>query len=72
MHELTEERHDERPTAGAVAAPPALAAEPDDPLDEETAIRERLRQIRLESAHIPVAHEPPPSLVSRLKGLFRR
>lgn len=80
MQELTEDRCDDRPMArdGAVttaALPPfddKPEDQPGDALDEEAVIRERLRQIRLESAHIPIAHEPPPSLLSRVIGLFRR
>jgi len=76
MHELTEEQRDDRLIADPVAATavplPPVEEQPDDALDEESVIRERLRRIRLESAHIPVAQEPPPSLLSRVKNLFRR
>lgn len=76
MHELTEEQRDERLAADERAAIgeslPPVEEDVDDALDEEAVIRERLRQIRLDSAHIPVAHEPPPGVFSRIRGLFRR
>lgn len=39
---------------------------------DEDVIRARLRQVRQDTAHIPVAEEKAPGLIGKIKGLLGR
>ena len=60
------------PASKATRVAAVSEAEEDREPDHEDEVRARLRQIRQDSAHIPVAEEPEPGLLNKIKWLLGR